>query len=295
MDRRNLILGAALAALSPGSGLAAPGGTGMQTFTSGGVPITVEWFEGASAASGGRLPAVLLLHGADGLTFGDGYRLGAQVLAGAGYHVAFVHYLDRTGERRVSYSTLRQKFPLWVATIGDALTWLAGRPGVDPDRLGIMGVSLGAALALEAASYDGRVKAIVDYFGPVPEGLAARKPRLPPTLILHGANDPIVPVSNAHALEKLLSESGTRTRSRSIRGRATPHRDGAARCGEPHLGLPRPASRRTARGGNRRSAGRFAADLIGSAPRGGSVPGRAGRLGASTSMRCPARSRLVAR
>jgi carboxymethylenebutenolidase len=208
MDRRELIAGA-LAVLAPSvATAAAPSGTDMQTFTSGGASISVEWFEGAARSGGGKLPGVLLLHGADGLTFADGYRLGAQVLAAAGYHVAFVHYLDRTGERRVSYSTLRQKFPLWVATVGDALTWLSGRPGVDPDRLGIMGVSLGAALALEAASYDARVKAIVDYFGPVPEGLAARKPRLPPTLILHGANDPIVPVSNAHALERLLSDAG---------------------------------------------------------------------------------------
>ncbi|WP_336492611.1 alpha/beta hydrolase family protein [Methylobacterium nigriterrae] len=33
---------------------------------------------------------------------------------------------------------------------------------------------------------------------------------MPPTLILHGASDPIVPVSQAHAIEHLLRQQGTR-------------------------------------------------------------------------------------
>jgi len=202
MDRRRLMLGLA-SCLAPGLPVAAEG-KDMVGFTSGGVAIEVEWFP-----AGGRGPAVLLLHGADGLTFADGYRFAARVLAGAGYHVAFVHYLDRTGERRVGYSTLRQNFPLWAATIRDAMTWLGRQPLADPDRLGIVGISLGAALALQTAAADPSVKAIVDYFGPLPEGMAERKPRLPPTLILHGSADPIVPVANAHKIEKLLQQSGT--------------------------------------------------------------------------------------
>lgn len=204
MDRRRLMLGLA-SCLAPGGPPVAAEGRSMVGFTSGGAAIEVEWFP----AGAGRGPAVLLLHGADGLTFADGYRFAARVLAGAGYHVAFVHYLDRTGEQRVSYSTLRQNFPLWAGTIRDAMTWLAKQPSADPDRLGVVGISLGAALALEAGAADPRIKAIVDYFGPLPEGMAARKPRLPPTLILHGSADPIVPVANAHKIEKLLQQSGT--------------------------------------------------------------------------------------
>lgn len=210
MDRRQALLGAAVG-LSSLSGAMA--GTGpnetMHSFTSGGASIKVEWFEAAGGRGGEARPALLLLHGADGLTFADGYRMGAKVVAASGYHVAFVHYLDRTGERRVSYSTLRQRFPLWAETTADALTWLATRPGVDRERLGIMGISLGAALALHVAADDRRVRAIIDYFGPVPEGLASRKPQLPPTLILHGEEDRIVPVSNARELERLLVASGT--------------------------------------------------------------------------------------
>lgn len=185
----------------------------MLSFTSGGTQVGVEWFAAQAGRAGEEgagtsAPAVLLLHGADGLTFADGYHFAARTISASGYHVAFVHYLDRTGDRRVAYARLRQDFSLWKATVRDAMGWLARQPGADANRLGIVGVSLGAALAFETAAADARVKAIVDYFGPLPEELAARRPRLPPTLILHGAMDPIVPVSQAYAIERLLKEQG---------------------------------------------------------------------------------------
>jgi carboxymethylenebutenolidase len=183
----------------------------MQHFTSDGRQIAVEWFtalsgSGEGARVGTAKPALLLLHGADGLIYAEGYRLAARTLAASGYHVAFVHYLDRTGDRRVAYSRLRQDFPLWAETVRDAVAWLADQPGTDAQRLGIVGISLGAALAFTVAATEPRVRAIIDYFGPLPDELARERPRLPPTLILHGSADAIVPVSHARALERLLQE-----------------------------------------------------------------------------------------
>jgi carboxymethylenebutenolidase len=63
-----------------------------------------------------------------------------------------------------------------------------------------------------------RIRAIVDYFGPLPEELARERPRLPPTLILHGSADAIVPVSHARALERLLQEQGTAHQIRIYEG-----------------------------------------------------------------------------
>ena len=202
MDRRHVIAGLGVAGLAG----AASAQAGREGFTSGGRPVTVEWFP---AAGSGRAPAVLLLHGADGLTRGDGYRLAARYIASSGFSVAFVHYLDRTGDRRVAYGRLRQDYPAWAETVGDAVTWLAARPDVDSRRLGIVGISLGAALALETAASDRRIKAVVDYFGPLPERLAGQSVRLPPTLILHGELDPIVPVANAYKIEAVLRDAGT--------------------------------------------------------------------------------------
>ena len=174
----------------------------------------MEWFAASGATRAGEgtssgRPAVLLLHGADGLSYAEGYRFAARIIAASGYHVAFVHYLDRTGDQRVSYARLRLDFPLWTGTVRDAVSWLANQPGVDAKRLGIVGLSLGAALAFATAGDEPRVRAIVDYFGPLPDELAEQRPRLPPTLILHGASDRIVPVSHAHAIERLLQEQGT--------------------------------------------------------------------------------------
>ena len=176
------------------------------SFTSGGTRIAVERFD---AAGGGRRPAILLLHGADGFTRGDDrYRLGAQVLAAAGYHVFLPHYLDRTGQARAAHSTIGRNFPLWRETVGDALDFVERQPGVDARRIGIVGTSLGGALGVTLAAADRRVRALVDYFGFLPETLPEKASRLPPTLVLHGARDAIVPVANAHALEALLQRLG---------------------------------------------------------------------------------------
>lgn len=198
-----MAFGAVAAGLWPASQLAAQESL---SFTSGGGKIVAEWFAAAGQTPG---PAVLLLHGADGLTYGEGYRLAARVLAGSGFSVGFVHYLDRTGDRRVSYARLRQDFPKWRSTIADGVSWLAGRPGVDAERIGLVGVSLGAALGLDVAAADPRVKALVAYFGPLLEGMPGRIKRLPPTLVLHGERDPIVGVEHARAIETLLKRLGT--------------------------------------------------------------------------------------
>lgn len=183
----------------------AASGSGSSSFTSGGRAIAIERFD---APSGGRPPAVLLLHGADGMTYGERYRMGARVLASGGYQVFLPHYLDRTGERRAGYATIGGNFPAWTDTVVDALDLVAREPGVDPRRLGLLGTSLGGALGLAVAAQDRRVRAFANYFGFLPESIAAGARRLPPTLVLHGARDLIVPVANAYAIEALLKRLG---------------------------------------------------------------------------------------
>ncbi len=211
------VLAAALGATGPAGAIEAgqmqatearaPGRPQVTAFTSGGRPVTVEWF--AAAGAGKRAPAVVMLHGADGLgRRGEQYRAGARALAAGGYHVALVHYFDRTGTQWASLPAIFQNFPAWMETLSDALTFVGAQPGVDPNRLGVVGISLGAALSLSTAAGDRRIKALVDYFGPVPEGSLQNATRLPPTLVLHGASDPIVPVSNARSLEAFLQARG---------------------------------------------------------------------------------------
>lgn len=202
MDRRRVLMGAVagMSARASFPAFAESSGKETHTFASGGVPITVEWFSSGQT----RAPAVLLLHGAEGLALASGYRLAAGVLAASGFGVGFVHYLERTGDRRAMFSEIRRRYPIWADTVRDGLNWLVGQPEVAADRIGLVGVSLGAALAFEAAAADERVKAVVNYFGPLLEGFPQRAKRLPPTLILHGARDGVVSVDHALEWEKLL-------------------------------------------------------------------------------------------
>jgi carboxymethylenebutenolidase len=176
---------------------------GRESFRSGGRTVAVEWF-----GAGGRRPCVVMLHGAEGLSNGGRYREGARLMARAGRHVALVHYLDRTGERRVNYATLMRNFVPWLGAVGDALGWAAGRPDVIADKVAVVGVSLGGLLGLATAHQDRRVKALVTYFAPLPQMVADQAGPLPPTLVLHGDRDPIVPVSNARTLEGILRRQG---------------------------------------------------------------------------------------
>ena len=124
--KRWIVFAAAALALPAFLGERAMAGEDL-SFTSGGTRIAVERFD---AAGGGRRPAILLLHGADGFTRGDDrYRLGAQVLAAAGYHVFLPHYLERTGQARAAHSTIGRNFPLWRETIGDGLDFVARQSG----------------------------------------------------------------------------------------------------------------------------------------------------------------------
>jgi carboxymethylenebutenolidase len=177
------------------------------SFASEGRAITVEVYGSAETAEPG--PAVIMLHGADGLHANAQYRSGAKGIAAAGFRVFLVHYLDRTAERRASFATVFQNFPLWMNTVRDALSFASNNPGVDSGRIGLVGISLGAALGLAVAGQDRRIKALVDYFGPVPQGALQHGSKLPPTLILHGGSDPVVPVANAHAIESLLIQQGS--------------------------------------------------------------------------------------
>lgn len=210
MNRRQLVFGAALPLL-PLRAAAQENSSTMHSFNSGGRSIRAEWFPAGAAPAGGEArPALLLLHGADGLAFGgDRYRLAAGLVSASGYHVGLLHYLDRTGDRRVDYGTLRRNYPLWAATIRDGVSWLGEQPGVASDRLGLVGVSLGGALALSTAATDARIKVVVEYSGPVPEDMPDEGAKLPPTLVLHGEADRIVPASHAYRLAALLGSSGT--------------------------------------------------------------------------------------
>jgi carboxymethylenebutenolidase len=177
-----------------------------ERFESGGTPITIECFE---PEGDGPFPVVVALHGSNGMTNGAGLvRSFTMPVVAQGYAVYLPHYFERTGTVRSDPATSRRHFVSWMQTVADAVSFATIRPAADPARIGIVGVSLGAFLGLSVAVDDTRVKAVVDFFGGLPEPLAERMTRMPPTLILHGEADRIVPVSEAHKLASALAATG---------------------------------------------------------------------------------------
>ncbi len=188
------------------------------SFRSGNVPIRVHAEEYASGSPHHAAPrsAILLLHGSGGHVEFWVSRL-APFLREAGIQLYAPQYFDRTGTVRADFSTITDgtHVPQWLETADDALRFVASRPGVDADRILVAGVSLGAFLALalaaklsasaESATRQ-RIRALLDISGGlVPPYDALATSHFPPTLILHGEADQIVPVSFAKDLEEKLS------------------------------------------------------------------------------------------
>jgi dienelactone hydrolase len=181
--------------------------TSSIAFESGGREISCDAFI-PSAHNGERFPAVIGLHGSAG-----GHATMAEPatqLAAQGFAVYVVHYFDRTGTTGVAdKQTAVRNFPVWGKTVWDAIGHVASRPEVDAQRIGLLGFSLGAYLALSVSAVDARVKAVVDFFGGMPREMKLFIRRLCPTLILHGESDATVPVAEAYHLQQLLEKKAT--------------------------------------------------------------------------------------
>lgn len=189
------------------SGASSEADSSALAFESAGKSITVDWHR--SALPGPR-PSVLMLHGRDGPSrFGQTYGFTARSLAARGYHVLFVHYFDATGgDASVFGGAGLTNFFAWTRAVTDAVSWAGSREDIDSAHIGLLGVSLGASIALAQASGDLRVKAVVDFYGVLPAPALALLKRMPPTLILHGAQDWVVPVAAAYQLEHFLKARG---------------------------------------------------------------------------------------
>ena len=173
-------------------------------FRSGGRPIRLDCF--LPSGSGRRFPAVISLHGSGG---GHGTMSEpADLLARQGFAVYILHYFDRTGTTFADKQTIFSKFPLWMKTLWDAISHVEQQPSVDPDRIALLGFSLGAYLSLSDAAIDKRIKAVVEFFGGLPKEMKLFMRRLCPVLILHGAADPTVPVEEAYHLQQVLEKKG---------------------------------------------------------------------------------------
>lgn len=131
-----------------------------------------------------------------------------ELLARHGFCVMMPRYFAATGTRAADAPTIWREFPTWMRAVSHCLDFAAELPNADGGRIGLVGFSLGAYLALALGSRQPRVKAIVDFFGGLTEYFVRGLTHMPPVLILHGEADRVVPVSEAHKLAQTLQERG---------------------------------------------------------------------------------------
>jgi dienelactone hydrolase len=193
-----LVLAAPAAALSPRvfENLG-PGCTRMD-FASGGGTVPAEL-----CRRDGERAAVVVLHGCGG--FGTLDHKLAAALPSRGFATLYVDYFALTPHGSKGFCGGRGRasdpFPTWIRTAQDAAAALRRIPGIDPNRVGAVGWSLGGGVTIAAgqarpAPFDAIVLFSSFGFGDVGS--------LPPTLVLSGGSHDAVPVADAVALHREL-------------------------------------------------------------------------------------------
>jgi carboxymethylenebutenolidase len=180
-------------------------------FESGGEMIRVKWFE---TEGKDKRPLVILLHDAAGFKPNSAqqflYGKCCKILAGEGYKVLLVRFFDRTGHEELDPKTPNKDekhFAAWRDTVRDAVLFARKQPDADPERIGILGFSLGGYLGVAvAAQPDLKVAALVEFFGGLHEEVHKTLKHLPVTLIIHGKKDTVVPVKQAHEFKKVMDD-----------------------------------------------------------------------------------------
>lgn len=204
LDRRAALTGVAcgfLAQPTPSWGQAVRENVGVGSYPSGDRSITAVLFSPPSPNLPMAGAGLLLLHGGGGagLELQRWYEHAVR-LAARGYAVAFPAWF---GDEAQGGRGGRGEGALQRQAVLDGLAWLAGSPGVDPARIGVMGFSRGAYMAGDVALTEPGVAAVVAVAGG-----GSREPAeilyRPPTLLIFADGDPLVRAGRVQDWERTL-------------------------------------------------------------------------------------------
>lgn len=178
----------------------------------------------------GRHAAAIVLHGSGGIHAAVSSQASqyAQALAAQGISAFVLHYFDGTGDYTANDSVEVANYSQWVRDVKAAVSWVRDRPDVQSTQVGLVGLSLGAWLAVGAAADDPRISHIVLFGSGLEPFLRDRITRMPPVLMFHGSDDTVVPVAQADTLARVLRAKRVRVRYRIVPGEGHDLSDSAA-------------------------------------------------------------------
>ena len=160
----------------------------------------------------GPHPAAILLHGSGGIhaIAVSNINRYASALAEQGVTTYVLHYFDGTGDWTASDSIETAHYFHWVKEVRDVITWAQMQKDIQPRRISVVGHSLGAWLAVGVGALDTRVFRLVLLGSGLEPFLLDSIKRMPPTLLLHGEQDDVVPLTDMKYLQKFMSGKGFR-------------------------------------------------------------------------------------
>jgi acetyl esterase/lipase len=173
--------------------------------------------------SHGNGPAVVLVHGGGfvGGSRGDVASY-AQALADRGIVVMAIDYRLSQGNwfpaQRLDDPGLLQAAAMARDDTSAAIEWLRGKASqfhVDPRHIAVAGYSAGAITAIEVAIHDQRVVGAVSIAGSTVEP-QAMDPADPPLLLIHGAQDDVIPIRFAQDTCRHAQEVGEACALRTV-------------------------------------------------------------------------------
>jgi dienelactone hydrolase len=185
-------------------------GCSRADFTSGGTLVRAELCRSGAVAG----PAVVVLHGCGGFSTFD-HRLATELPA-AGISTLDVDYFGPTpppGREGFCNGVGRgdDPFAVWVRVATDAAASLRATTGIDRNGVGVVGWSLGGAVALAAAigpkatrPFDAVAGFSTGAFGPE----LAEASMLPPTILLSAGATDAIPLSATLPLYRALRRAG---------------------------------------------------------------------------------------
>jgi carboxymethylenebutenolidase len=156
----------------------------------------------------GKHASVMLLHGYSCIdNCMPDFKRYAQALNAEGIDVYFLRYYDDSDRRALEVGTLDQgsayveRFKVWTSTVRAAVQRIRSQQRSD-GRVALIGFSQGGRLAIASADNNPATQALVAFYARLPRAdeLNEEIKTLPPTLLLHGSADTVVPLADGQAV-----------------------------------------------------------------------------------------------